>query len=411
MRVLLGVLSLIVLGVVFGLVVVEAALAVANVAPVEDLRYLPAWADVQHRLYGWFHYPNSEFVYRTRTINFGTRVRINSKGLREREYDYEKPPGTYRVLILGDSFVPSLEVPFEQIWHELLERRFSDATGGQARVEVIGAGVQGWSIDQQLLYYRHEGYKYGADLVMFQTYLSNDIIEADMNLDRLADRGLMKYQKPYFVLMGDQLVLENFPYQGEGYWVDSQPVSSLAGRIKYVARRNSRVYRFVTRTVLPRRRPQAPQLPYGCWATPTFNRALMVYATDYPEEFVAGWRLYDRLLEELNTEVLRRGARFAAVSFPNWREVIPEAWEDTLECWPEMKAMSWDLEKPDRLLSEALRKRGADFLGVAAPLRRAYAADGRSPYIERDHHFNPYGHALVADVVYDWLKEANLVPR
>jgi lysophospholipase L1-like esterase len=406
MRVLLVMLGLMAFGGVFGLVVVEGALTVANVAPVEDLRFLPAWANAQHPQYGWFHYPGSEFTYRTRSVDFGTHVRINSKGLREKEYDYRKPPGVYRVLVLGDSFVPSLEVPFEQIWHEVLERRLNEGAGANRRVEVIGAGVQGWSIDQELLYYRHEGHKYEADLVLLQTYLSNDVTEADVRLDEP-----MRYQKPYFVLADGRLELKNFPYRGEGYWLDSEPGPSLAGRVKKTLRRNSRAYRYVTMTVLGRRGRQGPPLPYGCWRTADFPKMLLLYAADYPPEFEAGWALFSRLVDELRAEVVRHHQRFAVVNFPNRRQVLPVAWKETLECWPQMTRLLWDLDKPDRRLSEQLREQGVDFLAVAASLRKAAAASGRSPYIERDNHFNREGHVLVAHFVYDWLKGSNLIPR
>src|SRR5687767_11443699 len=36
---------------------------------------------------------------------FKTRVRINSRGLRDREFAYSRTPGRQRCLVLGDSFV------------------------------------------------------------------------------------------------------------------------------------------------------------------------------------------------------------------------------------------------------------------------------------------------------------------
>src|SRR4030095_10354965 len=37
-------------------------------------------------------------------------VTINSQGLRDRERPIEKPPSTYRILVLGDSYVEALQV-------------------------------------------------------------------------------------------------------------------------------------------------------------------------------------------------------------------------------------------------------------------------------------------------------------
>jgi hypothetical protein len=37
-------------------------------------------------------------------------VRINSRGLRDREHDVEKPAGTLRIAVIGDSFAEALQV-------------------------------------------------------------------------------------------------------------------------------------------------------------------------------------------------------------------------------------------------------------------------------------------------------------
>jgi hypothetical protein len=401
--------SLMLVGVVFGVAVAEATLTIANVAPIEDLRSLPEWANVQDPLYGWSQIPNREFIYRSRSANLANRFKINSKGLREREYDYQKPPGVYRILILGDSFVPSLEVPFEEIWHEVLERRFEQDAGADRPVEVIGAGVQGWSIDQQLLYYRHEGYKYNADLVLLQAFLSNDVSEAHITLNRMV-RGKLEHQKPYFVLTDGRLELRNFPYRGEGYWLDSRPDPSLVGHVRKFLRRRTRLYRYVALTTQTRGKQQEPRLPFGCWKEERygFSPALLLYAKDYPPEFVAGWQLYEALVKQLRSEVIQHGQRFAVVSFPHRRQVIPAAWQETLDCWPKMQTLSWDLDKPDRLLSAILRQDAVDFFPMVEPLRKIHASTGQPLYIAGDNHFDAEGHKHVADLLYHWLREHNL---
>src|ERR1043166_7044657 len=59
-------------------------------------------------LTGHGHRPNSQARL------MGVDVRINSKGLREREIPYERTPSTRRILMLGDSFTEGWGGPSEQ---------------------------------------------------------------------------------------------------------------------------------------------------------------------------------------------------------------------------------------------------------------------------------------------------------
>ena len=45
---------------------------------------------------------------------YSTYVKINHKGLRDREYEYKKEEGAFRILVLGDSFAAGLQVPPEE---------------------------------------------------------------------------------------------------------------------------------------------------------------------------------------------------------------------------------------------------------------------------------------------------------
>src|SRR5215510_907252 len=77
--------------------------------------------------------------------------RINSHGLRDREYDYAKPPGTFRILALGDSYTEGLQFDLEQIWPKMLERRLN-TRGGGFKYEVINAGRSGMGTGIEYLY-------------------------------------------------------------------------------------------------------------------------------------------------------------------------------------------------------------------------------------------------------------------
>src|SRR5436309_576468 len=75
-----------------------------------------------------------------RVFVFGTEMRFNSFGMRDREHAREKPLGTRRLLVLGDSNTLGLGTAFEAIFPQRLQ-----AVLAQRRVEVITGAVSGWN--------------------------------------------------------------------------------------------------------------------------------------------------------------------------------------------------------------------------------------------------------------------------
>jgi len=149
---------------------------------------------------------------------------LNSRGLRGREYPYEKPANEYRILVLGDSFAEGRLVGFHDTTFEVLERRLREAGGGP-RYEVISAGTGGYSTDQAYLWFDEEGRRYSPDLVVLMFY-ENDVW---YNAQPVSSRG----NKPMFELRGDQLVLTRVPVPPPGARDADAPreTPSLAGRL------------------------------------------------------------------------------------------------------------------------------------------------------------------------------------
>ena len=97
---------------------------------------------------GWRNVPN--WTAKTR----GQPLTINSRGLRDREYTLAKPLGVKRLLVLGDSFVWGYGVGDDDIFTEVLERRFESE---RRPWQVVNTGVSGWGTDQQYLFLKNEG--------------------------------------------------------------------------------------------------------------------------------------------------------------------------------------------------------------------------------------------------------------
>lgn len=69
----------------------------------------------------------------------GVQFDTNSKGLRDREFSYEKPPGKLRIVMLGDSLTVGWGAKFDETFSKRIERMYVDR-GIQAEVIATGVG-------------------------------------------------------------------------------------------------------------------------------------------------------------------------------------------------------------------------------------------------------------------------------
>jgi hypothetical protein len=172
-------------------------------------------------LLGWAHKPGQEGIFET--PEFRTTVRINENGLRDRPHSYERQNDTERILVLGDSFAWGYGVNESGRFSQLLEKSLN--------VEVINAGVSGYSTDQEFLWYKNEGIKYETDLVIL-VIAGNDVGDNEQQLVSTI------YYKPRFVLQDDELVLTGYPV----------PQTSSRGKFIYsLSQRSALVYFLVQR--------------------------------------------------------------------------------------------------------------------------------------------------------------------
>jgi len=107
----------------------------------------------------------------------GVDVAINEKGLRDFNYPYEKPPGTFRIVAIGDSFTFGWGVLFNEIYVKRLEKKLNhdiphhqDAT---RHYEVINLGVGNYNTEQEIAMLELEGLKYHPDLVLLGFYIND----------------------------------------------------------------------------------------------------------------------------------------------------------------------------------------------------------------------------------------------
>lgn len=97
---------------------------------------------------------------------------LNSMGFKAPKYTVEKPPGSYRIVALGDSFT------FGSVWfHELFTKKIADAleAGLGQKTEMLNLGVSGTGPFFQLRLLELEVLRLKPDAIVWNFYVGNDL--------------------------------------------------------------------------------------------------------------------------------------------------------------------------------------------------------------------------------------------
>jgi hypothetical protein len=346
---------------------------------------------------GWTNIPNKQGFYRSSEFA-DVPVAINSKGLRDNEYTYDKPEGAYRILVLGDSFVQALQVPAQQSFCKLLEAQLNELSGSNRHFDVINAGTMGYGTDQELLFWKQEGFKYHPDLVILTFCTINDVMDNSPQLE-VQDLG---ERKQFFVLKDGKLVLQPMTFLPQG---SSQGAAGLRDALRTIARQ-SRLYQIVRRVWTARTQGMTRVETQTTGAqTPTGQAGALrsmpihygVYAPQYTPEWEQAWDVTRAILLQLRDETQAAGARFMVMSATTGEELYDE--------WRHMLPEGWDLDKPNRILADLLPQNGIPFLSLLPFFRQDYQQTGRYLHFRVDGHWTSEGHALAAQTLYDYLAQ------
>lgn len=136
----------------------------------------------------------------------GYLIRTNSEGFRcDREFISERRGKTRRVLLFGDSYTAGDLVSNGKRYSEVLETLVPD-------LEVYNFGLPGTGTDQQYLAYQEFAKGIDRDLLIIAVLVENIRRVVARFRTYADDRGcLFCYAKPYFVLEGGRLVLQQVP--------------------------------------------------------------------------------------------------------------------------------------------------------------------------------------------------------
>jgi lysophospholipase L1-like esterase len=174
---LAGRLTLVLLGIAIALGIAEGTLRVlAVVRPPEDLRGLHEPRPDRPWLFGLR--PGAQGRVR-HTGN--VRYVINADGFRDQLRPRAKPPGTFRIVVMGDSIAFGYGVSLDDSFPKRLEQRLAARAPAQP-IQVLNLGVNGYNPYTEAALFADVGVRYQPDLVLVE-FCINDLNDPTMHFD------------------------------------------------------------------------------------------------------------------------------------------------------------------------------------------------------------------------------------
>ncbi len=328
---------------------------------------------------GWWTQEEHEFV---------VPVRINDQGRRDLDRTEEKSPGTFRILLLGDSFVEAMQVPIEETFARQIEGLFG--RDGGPPVEVVSMGVSGYGTASQYLWYRDNGRRFHPDLVVLSFYPGNDVRNNSPTLEPAL--------RPAYDDSGRLERVGTGKVAGDGG-------RGLLG--------SSAAYAYLRKLVLTRQPALAARLAdWGLVGKAALRPVplrdgvpvdYLVFAQTAPPDWEAAWRHTEDLLTALRDAVDADGARLLVMIVSAREQIYPADWDALRATYPPMQQLQWDLNGPERRTLAWCARSGVSCLAMS-PAFVARRDQGPRLHFVHDGHWTAAGHALAAQTMHDFLR-------
>lgn len=314
-------------------------------------------------------------------------VETNSFGMRDRERTLAKPPGVFRIALLGDSVIEAVHVKPEEVVNIQLEKLLR-AKG--YNVEVLNFGVEGIGTTQELLIYEQKVRQFRPDLVLL-TFTWNDIMN-NSSVIQPEVYGIQSWYAAYYDLGPDgNLVfrpVERRWFNGIRTWLESHSVL-----LYYLERIWFRIDYAPTKW---------DGLPVY-WG---------VYGDPLSPDWSKAWQVTDKVMGLTKDTVTGDGAKFMVLSWPDFWE-IDRNWQPRLEKQVGKLPPSFNPPKAKERSEDILTRHDILHASMTSAFQ-AYRDEHNLqwPYFSLtcDPHFSALGQAVSAQIIFDELQEHGVLP-
>jgi hypothetical protein len=109
----------------------------------------------------------------------GTVATTNRWGMRDREYDKEKPSGVYRFVLLGSSHEVGSGVKDDETFENLVEDALNRASPGSEprKYEILNLSVGGYGVLRKLVKLEGDGFGFEPDAILFSVNAGDRVFD------------------------------------------------------------------------------------------------------------------------------------------------------------------------------------------------------------------------------------------
>jgi lysophospholipase L1-like esterase len=320
---------------------------------------------------------------------FTGEVETNRWGFRDRDRTLEKPPGDFRIALVGDSVVEGVHVKPDQVMNIQMEKLLEQR--GYRNVEVMNFGIEGIGTTTELVMYQDRIRQFHPDLVLL-TVSDNDVMNNSSTLQPKS-YGIHTWYSPYYNLDANgQLVF--------------QPVQrrTMNGLVTFLERHSYLAY-YVERIYF------RADLPLYKW------HGMPVYFGSYSDdpldpEWQQAWTVTEKVMARMRDTVEADGAKFVVVPWTNFSD-IDSGWRQRLTKQFGPLPNELKPEKLDQRLQQ-IADRQKLTMEFVTPYLQAYRDQHQLqwPYFSLacDPHFSAMGHQVAAGAVIDLLERNHWLP-
>ncbi|MEK7251483.1 MAG: SGNH/GDSL hydrolase family protein [Bacteroidota bacterium] len=347
-------------------------IVVRMIEPKEVMRYFYSQDDtILHHKFK----PNATGRYKT--TEFDTDYKINSLGLRDKEYSVHKPANTFRILMLGDSFTEGDGVYSNETFSKRLEEKLQSQPGPM-KFEVINAGVGSYSSLLEYLYLKNYGLQLNPDLVILNFDLSDVYDDITYTpLARFDANGVPVGVSP----------------SGEPEGLLKGPLASIKDWFK----NNFRLYNFIRIRITPQLEMAKRQ---GNFNGDIHHDKYALIRETYVDAD-SNWALTHKYLLLTRDLLKEKGIDFWMTVYPYGLQIHPKEWKAGRDYWQfrqDTVYSTW----PQERLEQWGTANGINVVNVCADFKRL-SKTVFPLYLDNNGHWVAAGHQLVADVLYKRL--------